>query len=151
MYGAASNSRLYSNPGNHDRTSSLTTSSKREATRTTLVLLRGPFLPHVNLTPHSQMIPILMTHHKLSLQEAVDYVGDLCKQTIDGFIENEKLIPSWGEEVDKEVAIYVKGLRDWIVGSLHWSFMTERYFGTTGSHVKEGRVVKLLPKKQRTA
>ena len=96
------------------------------------------------------MIPILMTHHKLSLQEAVDYVGNLCKQTIDGFIENEKHIPSWGEEVDKEVAIYVKGLRDWIVGSLHWSFMTERYFGTTGSHVKESRVVKLLPKKQRT-
>ncbi|KAH9928095.1 terpenoid synthase [Fomitopsis serialis] len=94
------------------------------------------------------MIPILMTHKKLTLQEAVDYVGNLCKDTIDGFMENEKRVPSWGPEVDREVAIYVKGLRDWIVGSLHWSFMTERYFGGSGAEVKKGRVVKLLPKKQ---
>ncbi|PCH37689.1 terpenoid synthase [Wolfiporia cocos MD-104 SS10] len=93
------------------------------------------------------MIPILMIHQGLSLQEAVDYVGQLCKETIDGFIENQKRIPSWGPEVDREVVLYVQGLQDWIVGSLHWSFMTERYFGKSGAEVKRHRIVKLLPRR----
>lgn len=96
------------------------------------------------------MIPILMNDKGLSLQEAVDYVGDLCRDTIDGFVENQGRIPSWGPEVDRDVAIYVKGLRDWIVGSLHWSFMTERYFGKSGAEVKKNRIVHLLPKRQPT-
>jgi hypothetical protein len=40
---------------------------------------------------------------------------------------------------------YVQGLQDWIVGSLHWSFMTYRYFGTDGAEVKKHRTIKLLP------
>ncbi|THU80222.1 terpenoid synthase [Dendrothele bispora CBS 962.96] len=90
------------------------------------------------------MIVILMVYHGHSLQSAMDYVGDLCKQTIDGFNENKK-ITSWGEEVDKMVKAYVQGLQDWIVGSLHWSFMTTRYFGADGQQVKEKRHMKLLP------
>ncbi|CCM04708.1 uncharacterized protein FIBRA_06895 [Fibroporia radiculosa] len=72
------------------------------------------------------MIPILMVHQGLVLQDAIDYVGQLCAQTIDGFIENQQRIPSWSPDIDREVALYVQGLQDWIVGSLHWSFMTER-------------------------
>ncbi|KAF8630447.1 hypothetical protein AX17_005424 [Amanita inopinata Kibby_2008] len=91
------------------------------------------------------MIVILMHYHNHSLQSAVDYVGNLCAQTIDKFIENTKLLPSWGPEIDSMVNQYVQGLRDWIVGSLHWSFQTHRYFGTEGPQVKKHRVVKLLP------
>ncbi|KAI0929342.1 Alpha-muurolene synthase [Taiwanofungus camphoratus] len=92
------------------------------------------------------MIVILMKHHGLSLQGAVNYVGELCKQTIDAFVENQQSIPSWGLEIDTDVTVYVKGLQDWIVGSLHWSFVTERYFGRDGAKVKKYRVVKLLSK-----
>ena len=62
------------------------------------------------------MIVILMEYHDMSLQEAVDYVGDLCKQTIDVFCLNKRNLPSWGPEVDDMVARYVQGLQDWIVG-----------------------------------
>lgn len=91
------------------------------------------------------MIVILMLYHGHTLQSAVDYVGDLCAQTIDTFCENKKKLPSWGPEVDEMVAKYVQGLQDWIVGSLHWSFQTHRYFGTKGLEVKAHRFVKLLP------
>ncbi|KAE9395551.1 terpenoid synthase [Gymnopus androsaceus JB14] len=91
------------------------------------------------------MIVILMKFHGHSLQEAVDYVGDLCRQTIDEFSANRKKIPSWGPVVDKMVQKYVQGLQDWIVGSLHWSFQTTRYFGTDGQEVKKTRYIKLLP------
>ncbi|KAG5650494.1 Alpha-muurolene synthase [Sphagnurus paluster] len=62
------------------------------------------------------MIVILMKHRGLALQSAVDHVGDLCAQTIDSFIENRAMIPSWGSETDEMVHKYVNGLQDWIVG-----------------------------------
>ncbi|KAF9556003.1 terpenoid synthase [Agrocybe pediades] len=93
------------------------------------------------------MIVILMKYHGHTLQSAVDYVGNLCSQTIDTFIENKSNIPSWGPEVDDMVSSYIQGLQDWIVGSLHWSFQTHRYFGGKGMEVKRHRTVKLLPLK----
>ncbi|KAI0820240.1 terpenoid synthase [Trametes gibbosa] len=93
------------------------------------------------------MIAILMNIRGLDLQSAVDHVGELCKQTIDVFIENREKIPSFGPDLDRDVAMYVQGLQDWIVGSLHWSFMTKRYFGTAGAEIKRHRVVKLLSRK----
>lgn len=62
------------------------------------------------------MIVILMTYHAYDLQSAVDYVGELCSQTIDSFCDNKGKIPSWGPEVDTMVSRYVQGLQDWIVG-----------------------------------
>nr|A0A348B782.1 RecName: Full=Sesquiterpene synthase 6; AltName: Full=Terpene cyclase 6 [Postia placenta Mad-698-R]BBD74520.1 sesquiterpene synthase [Postia placenta Mad-698-R] len=93
------------------------------------------------------MIVILMKSQGLGMQDAIDYVSDLFKQTIDGFMENTQLLPSWGAAVDADVRLYVQGLQDWVVGNLHWSFATERYFGKRGAEIKATRVVELLPKK----
>lgn len=62
------------------------------------------------------MIVILMHYHGLTLQEAIDYVGNLCEATINAFMENKERLPSWGAEIDQMVASYVQGLQDWIVG-----------------------------------
>ncbi|KAG6810286.1 hypothetical protein H0H92_012584 [Tricholoma furcatifolium] len=62
------------------------------------------------------MIVILMKSQNLSLQEAVDFVGDLCEQTIIGFIEDRKRIPPWSPDIDLMVERYVEGLQNWIVG-----------------------------------
>ncbi|KAI0062224.1 terpenoid synthase [Artomyces pyxidatus] len=91
------------------------------------------------------MICILMSHDGLTLQEAIDRVGQLCMQTIDNFIEDKDCLPSWGPEVDAHVRLYVYGLQEWISGSLHWSFQTRRYFGDSGAVVKATRFVNLLP------
>ena len=91
------------------------------------------------------MIVIMMRHHGMTLQEAVDFVGDLCKKSIDRFTEDRARLPSWGPEIDAQVQVYVQGLADWIVGSLHWSFDSERYFGRKGGQIKTARVVELAP------
>jgi len=87
-----------------------------------------------------------MTHDGLSLQQAVDRIGEMCKQTLDAFIENQTRVPSWGDGIDRGVKLYVDCLQNWIVGSLHWSFMTKRYFGDNGKSVKANRIVDLLPR-----
>jgi len=94
------------------------------------------------------MICILQEHYGMDLQEAMDYVGEMCRMTMENFKENAKRLPSFGSaEVDADVAAYVKALQDWMVGSLHWSFMSKRYFGDEGAEVKTHRIVKLLPKR----
>jgi alpha-muurolene/germacrene-A/gamma-muurolene synthase len=93
------------------------------------------------------MICVFMINDGLNLQQAVDRIGDLCKQTIDTFVENQARVPSWGDDVDKDVKLYVNGLQEWIVGSLHWSFMTTRYFGNNGGAIKATRIVELLSQK----
>ena len=93
------------------------------------------------------MIPVVMNEQGLDLQSAVDLVGDLCKQSIDRFNNDKKNLPSWGAKIDKDVGVYVNGLANWIVGSLHWSFESERYFGKNGKDIKASRVVNLLPRR----
>jgi hypothetical protein len=93
------------------------------------------------------MIPVIMNQYSLDLQSAVDFVGQLCKQSIDRFNNDRAQLPSWGPEIDHQVQIYVNGLADWIIGSLHWSFESERYFAKGGREVKKSRVVNLLPKR----
>jgi hypothetical protein len=94
------------------------------------------------------MICVFMIHDGLSLQQAVDRVGEMCKQTIDAFIENQTQVPSWGDGVDRDVGLYVNGLQEWIVGSLHWSFMTTRYFDDNGGSIKATRIVDLLSREK---
>jgi hypothetical protein len=96
------------------------------------------------------MICVFMMHDGLDLQQAVDRLGEMCKQSIDTFIENQARVPSWGDRIDKDVKLYVNGMKEWIVGSLHWSFMTKRYFGDDGEKVKATRVIELLSQKQTT-
>jgi hypothetical protein len=67
------------------------------------------------------MIVILMMYHGHNLQSSIDYVGELCRQTIDGFIQDSAKVPSWDPETDDMVARYIQGLRDWIVGYVHSS------------------------------
>jgi len=92
------------------------------------------------------MIVILMKHRGLDLQPSVDCVGNMCKSSIDRFIAERERLPTWGPEIDEQVKIYVDGLADWIVGSLHWSFDSERYFGNLGLLVKATRKVTLYPR-----
>jgi hypothetical protein len=96
------------------------------------------------------MIPVVMNEEGIDLQSAVDFVGALCRQSIDRFNDDRDSLPSWGPKIDRDVAVYVDGLANWIVGSLHWSFETERYFGKTGQDVKVTRIVDLLPRRARS-
>ncbi|KAF8135132.1 isoprenoid synthase domain-containing protein [Boletus edulis] len=123
--------------------------SMEEATNDLVTWSNDIFSYNVEQSRHDthNMIVVLMREQGLDLQGAVDYVGALCKGTIQRFEDNRAILPSWGGELDKQVAIYVQGLQNWIVGSLHWSFDSERYFGKEGLQVKEDRIIKLLPKR----
>lgn len=62
------------------------------------------------------MIPVIMQQKGLDLQGAVDCVGDYCKSSIERFESDRNSLPSWGPDIDRDVALYVDGLQNWIVG-----------------------------------
>ena len=88
---------------------------------------------------------MIIEDKKLDLQSAVDYAGDLGNKCIARFDEARSQLPSWGPEIDLEVKRYGQGLQDWIVGSLHWSFVSKRYFGLEGEAVKNHRTIAITP------
>lgn len=93
------------------------------------------------------LVAVLMLDQGLDLQSAIDRCGQLCKISLQRFEENRAILPSWGEEIDKDVAIYVLGLQNWLAGPLQWTFTSARYFGKDAQIVKRDRTVKLLPKR----
>jgi alpha-muurolene/germacrene-A/gamma-muurolene/(+)-delta-cadinol synthase len=93
------------------------------------------------------MVAILMDHHGLDVQGAVGHTANLYRQTIHAFCKSRAELPSWGPEVDKDVSRYIQGLESWLSGSLRWSFITERYFGTEALEIKQNRVITLLSPK----
>ena len=94
------------------------------------------------------MIVVVQHQEKLELQEALDYVGDLCLGCSERFEMLRASLPSWGPEIDAQVKEYVDGLGDWMIGNLIWSFETERYFGTAGAQVRRDLSVALLPRRK---
>ncbi|KAG0707378.1 isoprenoid synthase domain-containing protein [Suillus ampliporus] len=89
--------------------------------------------------------PVIMT-----MEEATNDLitwSNLYKGAIQRFEDSRAILPSWGEELDKQVAIYVEGLQNWIVSALHWPFGSTRYFGKDRCAVKRDRIIKLLPKR----
>lgn len=89
------------------------------------------------------MVVILMKLHGMKVQEAVDHVAERCEALVKRFEENKGLLPSFGEDLDPLVAIYIEGLQHWVAGFLNWCFETERYFGKEAPDVLIHRVVKL--------
>lgn len=56
----------------------------------------------------------------LSQQEAYDQVNALLKKRYRRWYLAHSELPLWGEEVDVQVQLYVKGCQDIILGNLNW-------------------------------
>ncbi|KAL1943532.1 hypothetical protein VTO73DRAFT_3977 [Trametes versicolor] len=86
--------------------------------------------------PHSSnIIAVLMHERRYTAQAAAHFAGNLVKDTITNFVTNEMSLPAFGDR-DADVRAYVQGLRDCVVGTLHWLYETDRYFGETAEDVR---------------
>ena len=77
-----------------------------------------------------------MVEKGLTAQGAMHYAGNLVKDTIANFIANERLLASCGLDRDADVRAYVQGLRNCMVGTLHWIYETDRFFGDARDDVR---------------
>jgi Terpene synthase family 2, C-terminal metal binding len=88
------------------------------------------------------LVSILISERHLSVQTAIHCAGNMVMQSIDAFLATERFIPvmnSLDVPLADDVRLYIQGLRDIIVGSIHWNYETELYFGSKGDEVRRLR------------
>jgi hypothetical protein len=90
-------------------------------------------------------VELVMKERNIDIQSAIDWIEGLLAGVRAAFLENISHIPSWGEELDKKVKVYIDGLAQWVRGSDDWTFESGRYFGTKGAEIKISRKTALLP------
>ncbi|KAG1750714.1 isoprenoid synthase domain-containing protein [Suillus lakei] len=68
------------------------------------------------------------TTQHLDLQERFDHAGKLFQAALNRFNTCRDALPSFGdEERNRQVAAFADGLMDWILGSIEWSMVNQRY------------------------
>ncbi|KAF9444722.1 terpenoid synthase [Macrolepiota fuliginosa MF-IS2] len=90
-------------------------------------------------------IEIIIHERGISLQEAMDWVGNYCSDLVDGFLHDITTLPSWELETGEKVSMYVNGLGQMLRGSDDWHFESDRYLGSKGSEIRQTRTVTILP------
>jgi hypothetical protein len=90
-------------------------------------------------------VELVMREHNLDIQGAVDWLEKYALGVHEAFLENVAKMPSWGQDVDKRVKMYVDGLAQWIRGNDDWTFESGRYFGDKGLEIQKTRIMSLLP------
>ncbi|KAI2606579.1 Presilphiperfolan-8-beta-ol synthase [Hypoxylon sp. NC1633] len=88
------------------------------------------------------LISLLMEQNK-SLQQAVDQIGAMMDNCYRRWYAALADLPAYGEEIDRNVLLFVDVCRYIPLGNLHWSFMTGRYLGSEGQDVRESRIMVL--------
>ena len=94
------------------------------------------------------ILTVVMHQLNLTLPDAVKWAVTYYDETKKKFLDGMKRIPSWGKEIDEQVAMYVAQLAVWPRGNACWCFESGRYFGSKGLGVQKTRQVKLLPKRR---
>lgn len=90
------------------------------------------------------MVTIVMHQYNLDPVGAMAWIGEYNDRIVKSFISQKDQLPSWGEEMDSQVAKYVHGLGMYVVGCDRWHSESPKYFGTKG--MAKNRVVNVLPR-----
>jgi hypothetical protein len=75
----------------------------------------------------SNIMTILIHLHGMNLQTAADHIGLQFGRKVDDFVSTKAQLPSWGDEMDADVAASVEALELWVTGMVQFSRNSERY------------------------
>ena len=94
------------------------------------------------------IVTIIMQQYDLNVQDAINMAGNLSCEKMGRFYMLYQQVPRWVGPVDLEVQRLLDGMAQCVSGVMHWSYESQRYFGTRGLEVKRTRVLHLLPKQR---
>ncbi|TFK47567.1 terpenoid synthase [Heliocybe sulcata] len=97
------------------------------------------------------IVTVVMQEKDTDVQWALHWVRQYYRRITSQFLRDKEMLPSWGNDVDKQIARYVEGLGNWARGHDQWCFETERYFGTGALEIQEERWIEMLPKRSKEA
>lgn len=90
------------------------------------------------------LIIVAMHDRGYTLQQAIDFTGEMVMSRMQRFLEDRDQLPSFSPEIDEQAEIYMRGIELWVAGSISWNLTTERYFLKDHEEVRRTRVVRLM-------
>jgi len=90
-------------------------------------------------------VEVVMHEQGLDIHGAIDWLECYAAGVHAGFLDNVANMPSWGEDVDHRINIYINGIAQWVRGNDDWTFESGRYFGNKGLEIQKTRITSLLP------
>jgi hypothetical protein len=82
----------------------------------------------VKLGSYFNLISVYMQGEGMEFDDAVDHAVELVNGFTETFLEYEQKLPDFGDpELNRDVQLYVLGLRDQIIATYHWQMSTNRY------------------------
>ncbi|KAJ7811924.1 terpenoid synthase [Mycena olivaceomarginata] len=106
---------------------------------------------HIDMVSYKKEVLTNSADYNITLRGAIKWISHRNDELVGRFLETKEDIlnhrngvPSWGEDIDIQVAKYIDGLGQWIRGHDEWSFNSERYFGDKGLEIQQTRTVKKL-------
>ena len=82
------------------------------------------------------IITVVMEEYHLDLQQTIYWLSGYISKTISNFLSNSCGLPSWGENIDKAVSVYIDRVGLCVRGHDAWSYETNRYYGEDGLKVQ---------------
>ncbi|KAF8991670.1 isoprenoid synthase domain-containing protein [Cyathus striatus] len=92
----------------------------------------------------------VMMERDIGLQEAIDVILQMIDDRVSDYIELKSCLPSFGAEVDAELARYHKALEYFVQGTVVWYYKSPRYFRGLDVTDKEEAIIQLFPKSNNT-
>ena len=90
-----------------------------------------------------------MSQFDTDFDGAMIWAADYHKDVETRFFDTLKRLPSFGTQVDHDLAIYIEHLANWPRSNDCWNFESGRYFGSKGLEYQRTRLVPMLHKHPR--
>ncbi|KAK7448143.1 hypothetical protein VKT23_013902 [Stygiomarasmius scandens] len=87
------------------------------------------------------IVSVIMREENFTVQQAMDYVGNIYIGVRDNFLENYRNLPVYDEPINSLLRQYCWGMGQWVTTNIKWSFKSERYFGKEGLRIMQNRRV----------
>ncbi|KAH7928018.1 terpenoid synthase [Leucogyrophana mollusca] len=77
---------------------------------------------------YQNLVFCVMNERNVGLQRAIDILTDMLSQRVEDYIGLKNSLPSFGPEVDAELARYLRALENFVQGTVLWYYLSPRYF-----------------------
>jgi len=81
---------------------------------------------------YQNLVVCVMLEHNTGLQCAVDIVTEMFAQRVADYADLKKRLPSFGPDIDGELAKYLTALEQYTQGTIVWYYESPRYFRGAG-------------------
>ncbi|KAH0833872.1 isoprenoid synthase domain-containing protein [Lanmaoa asiatica] len=93
---------------------------------------------------YQNLVFCIMHERNVGLQAAIDILTEMLAQRVEYYVEMKSQLPSFGPDVDRELARYLYALENFVQGTVLWYYLSPRYFRGVDVTNRDNLVVPLF-------